>query len=316
MNPLAALYGAAIGFRNSLYDRGMFPVRELEAPVVSVGNIRIGGSGKTPFTIALGEHLKRRVVAFDVLSRGYKRQTTGVKVVDPDGPAPDFGDEPLLIAKRLGVPVIVAGQRYDAGRLGEARFQSQLHLLDDGFQHRELARQFDIVLVDESDLADSLLPTGRLREPVSSLHRADVLVISVQAEAAAYRQFDKPLWRINRTLRVPDVAPRKPVVFCGIAKPERFVADLRANGIDPVCLVQFPDHHRYTRKDVEQLRWAAERNQSDGFITTEKDLMNLGNLADYLTPLSVPILEVELTDADACLDFMFATIAARRKRRS
>lgn len=316
MNPLAALYGAGVGIRNALYDRGMLRTRELEAPVVSVGNIRVGGSGKTPFTMALGELLRRRGVTFDVLSRGYKRQTTGVKVVNPDGPSTDFGDEPLLIAQCLGVPVIVASQRYEAGRLGEARFQSQLHLLDDGFQHRELARQFDIALVDESDLSDSLLPTGRLREPVNSLHRADVLAIPVGAEAAAFRHFDKPLWRTNRTLRVPDVAPRKPVVFCGIARPERFVADLRANAIEPVCLVQFPDHHRYTRKDVEQLRFAAERNGADGFITTQKDLMNLGNLVHQFHTIAVPILKLELSDPDACLDFMFETIAARRKGRS
>lgn len=316
MNPLAALYGGAIASRNALYDRKMMRTRELKAPVVSVGNIRVGGAGKTPFTILLGELLKKRGVVFDVLSRGYKRQTTGVQVVNPDGLAADFGDEPLLIAKRLGVPVIVAGKRYEAGKRGESQFQTRLHLLDDGFQHRQLVRQFDIVLVDEADLADSLLPSGRLREPVSALGRADVLVIPAGQRDEAFEKFGKPIWRVQRKLRIAGPAPRRPVIFCGLAKPEKFVADLRANGVEPVCIVQFPDHHRYTRKDTVQLHWAMERNSADGFFTTEKDLTNLGELVHQFPVIAIPVLEVELFEAERCLDFLMETIAKRQKRRS
>lgn len=316
MNPLSAIYGSAVGIRNALYDRGALNSQELDAPVVSIGNIRVGGAGKTPFTILMGELLKERGIRFDVLSRGYKRQTTGVQVVDPEGSATDFGDEPLLIAKRLPVPVIVASKRVEAGRLGESRFQSQLHLLDDGFQHRQLARQFDIVLLDETDVADSLLPSGRLREPVAALRRADVLVVPAEQSPEAFVRFGKPLWRVQRKLRIVGPVPGRPVVFCGLAKPERFVADLRANGVEPVCVVQFPDHHRYTRKDTEQLRWAMERNGADGFITTQKDLMNLGELVHQLAAISIPILEMELMDAESSVDSMMETIASRQKRRS
>jgi tetraacyldisaccharide 4'-kinase len=316
MNPVSKLYGAGVALRNSFYDRGVLRSHELDVPVVSVGNIRVGGAGKTPFTIKLGGLLKERGIAFDVLSRGYKRQTTGVQVVNANGEASDFGDEPLLIAKRLQVPVIVAGKRYDAGRLGEARFQSQMHLLDDGFQHRQLARQFDIVLVDEADLADSLLPSGRLREPVAALQRADVLVIPADQKRETFSQFGKPLWRVRRELEFVGPVPRRPVVFCGLAKPERFVADLRERGVDPVCVVMFPDHHRYTRKDTEQLRWAMERNGADGFITTQKDLMNLGGLVHQLVAISIPILNVELDESDLCIDFLLQTIASRQKHRS
>ena len=316
MNPLDAIYGGVVAARNALYDRGMVRARELDSPVVSVGNIRVGGAGKTPFTMMLGELLRKRGIVFDVLSRGYKRETTGVQVVNAAGSASDFGDEPLLIAKRLEVPVIVARQRYEAGKLGEARFQSQMHLLDDGFQHRELARQFDIVLVDESDLSDKLLPSGRLREPASSLRRADVLVVPHGPQSERFSEFGKPIWRVERRLYIPKDAPKKPVVFCGLAKPDRFVADLRANGIEPACIVQFPDHHRYTRKDIEQIRWAMGRNGADGFLTTQKDLMNLGDLVHQLTPIAIPILQAELFDAESCVDSMLETIAARRKRRS
>ena len=179
MNPLTGLYGAATALRNALYDRRVLSARRLEQPVVSVGNLSVGGSGKTPFVIALGELLQARGIRFDVLSRGYGRKTRGVLVVDPDGSAADFGDEPLLIARRLGVPVVVGESRYDAGRVGEQRFQPQLHILDDGFQHRSLARDFDIVLMTERDFDDSLLPSGRLREPLSSLRRADTIVLPV-----------------------------------------------------------------------------------------------------------------------------------------
>ena len=316
MNPLSGLYGAAVGLRNSLYDRGVIRSRELEAPVVSIGNIRVGGAGKTPFTIRLGELLKRRGMIFDVLSRGYKRQSTGVQVVNPNGEARDFGDEPLLIAKRLQVPVIVAEKRYEAGRLGEAQFQSQMHLLDDGFQHRQLARQFEIVLLNEADLADSLLPSGRLREPVSSLERADVLVIPADQKRELFSRFGKPLWRIRRELEMPGAVPNRPVVFCGLAKPEGFVGDLRARGVEPSCVVIFPDHHKFTRKDTEQLRWAMERNGADGFITTQKDLMNLGELVRQFAAISIPILNVELEEADLCIDFLLQTIASRQKHRS
>src|SRR3954464_9046390 len=161
--------------RNLVYDAGWFTAR-LQGPVVSVGNISVGGTGKTPFIIYLGEQLKQRGIKFDVLSRGYGRASTGIHVVDASGSARDFGDEPLLITRKLGVPVVVGESRYHAGLVAEQKFGAQLHLLDDGFQHRELHRDLDIVLLGEGDLEDQLLPGGRLREPVSSLGRADVVI--------------------------------------------------------------------------------------------------------------------------------------------
>ena len=178
MNPLSGLYGAGIALRNTLFDRGVLAAHYLERPVVSVGNLSSGGTGKTPFVIALGELLKARGTSFDVLSRGYGRKTRGVLVVDHAGKASDYGDEPLLIARSLGVPVVVGESRYAAGRIAEEKFPTEMHLLDDGFQHRSLARDFDIVLIGEGDFEDRLLPVGRLREPISSLRRADTIVVA------------------------------------------------------------------------------------------------------------------------------------------
>ncbi len=158
MNPLSAMFGAGVAVRNRLYDRKFFAIRKLSRPVVSVGNISVGGSGKTPFVIALGGLLKESGILFDVLSRGYGRSSREVLVVDPDGEPERFGDEPLLIARKLQVPVIVGTDRYEAGRLAEEKFPSKLHLLDDGFQHRKLHRDFDIVLLQAEDLSAPLLP--------------------------------------------------------------------------------------------------------------------------------------------------------------
>src|SRR5271169_603309 len=143
MNPLTRIYAAVSGLRNGLFDRGLLRSQRLARPVVSVGNLSVGGAGKTPFVIALGELLKARGIPFDVLSRGYRRRTHGVLVVDPNGNAADFGDEPLLISRHLEVPVIVGESRYKAGLLAEKKFDSEFHILDDGFQHRSLARDFD-----------------------------------------------------------------------------------------------------------------------------------------------------------------------------
>src|SRR5437588_6801539 len=195
----------------------MLPTKRLEGPVVSVGNLSVGGAGKTPFVILLGELLKARGIRFDVLSRGYGRDSRGVLLVDPGGLPREFGDEPLLIARRLQVPVVVGEDRYQAGRFAEARFGPQMHLLDDGFQHRGLARDFDIVLVTPEDARDSLLPSGRLRESLESLQRADAVVLASGASAEAFPLAGKTVWRVRRGI-VAQSVPARPVVFCGIAR--------------------------------------------------------------------------------------------------
>ncbi|MGA7056796.1 MAG: tetraacyldisaccharide 4'-kinase [Terriglobales bacterium] len=312
MNPLTGIYGAATALRNTLYDRGALSSRRLQQPVVSVGNLSAGGSGKTPFVIALGELLQARGIRFDVLSRGYRRKTRGVLVVEPDGSAADFGDEPLLIARRLGVPVIVGESRYQAGQVAEQKFQPQLHILDDGFQHRSLARDFDIVLVTASDFDDRLLPSGRLREPLSSLTRADAVVLPAGlAVDPALTQ--KPIWRINRELVLPNL-PAAPVVFCGIARPEQFFAQVRAAGIAPAKQVTFRDHHPYPKSDIDRLQAMRNKLGASGFLTTEKDAVNLGSLQVNLEPLAVAQLKLTLEDPTAVVIAILARIAKRKLR--
>src|SRR5256885_11512317 len=212
------VYGAVSGARNLIYDTGWFTAR-LQGPVVSVGNISVGGTGKTPFIIYLGEQLKHRGIKFDVLSRGYGRASRGVHVVDPGGSPRDFGDEPLLIARKLDVPVIVGESRYHAGLVAEQRFGPQLHLLDDGFQHRQLHRDLDIVLLGESDLEDKLLPVGRLREPVSALGRADVVVQGDAKTSAPAAAGAPTLLKTDRTMTVDPERAGSFVAFFGVAPP-------------------------------------------------------------------------------------------------
>jgi len=311
-NPLSAVYGAVVGARNALYDRRWMRSRSLEGTVISVGNISTGGSGKTPFVILLGELLKARGIRFDVLSRGYGRATRGVLLVDPGGLPRDFGDEPLLIARRLQTPVVVGEDRYEAGRFAESRFGAQIHLLDDGFQHRGLARDFEIGLVTPDDARDRLLPAGRLREPLRSLERADAVVLTSGASPESFPLAGKTVWRVRRGIVAQDV-PARPIVFCGIARPQNFLLQLRAAGVDPVAEAFFRDHHAYTEKDIRDLLELRQRSEAGGFLTTEKDAVNLGGYLAALAPLVVVRVKMELADTAHALDTMLRVIEERRR---
>lgn len=312
-NPLSFLYGSVIRARNAAYDRRWLPALSLQGPVISVGNVSSGGSGKTPFVILLGELLQARAIRFDVLSRGYGRASRGVRLVDPGGLPRDFGDEPLLLARRLQAPVVVGEDRYQAGRFAESRFGAQLHLLDDGFQHRRLARDFDIVLVTPEDARDRLLPVGRLREPLSSLHRADAVVLASGASPDAFPLSGKNVWRLRRGI-LPQAIPPRPVVFCGIARPQNFLLQLRAAGVDPVAEAFFRDHHAYTEKDIRDLLELRQRSEGGGFVTTEKDAVNLGGYLAALEPLTVIPVKMELASAANAVDTMLRLIEKRRGR--
>jgi tetraacyldisaccharide 4'-kinase len=312
LNPLSAIYGGVVGTRNALYDQGVLRARRLQGPVISVGNLSAGGSGKTPFVMLLGELLKARGIKFDVLSRGYGRRSKGVRLVDPAGLAQEFGDEPLLIARKLQVPVIVGEDRYEAGRFAESRFGVQLHVLDDGFQHRALARDFDLVLVTPQDAKDQLLPSGRLREPPRALRRADAVVLSSGAAAEAFPAQGKLVWRVRRGI-VPQNIPARPVVFCGIARPQNFVLQLRAANVAPVAEAFYRDHHAYSEKDVHELLALKQRSEAGGFVTTEKDAVNLGGYLSALAPLAVVPVKMDLEGAANAVDTMLHKIEERKR---
>lgn len=313
MKLLSAIYGLAVRAHNQLYDRGLLSGRRLQGPVVSVGNLSLGGSGKTPFVILLGELLKARGLKFDVLSRGYGRQTRGVLLVDPGGSSSTFGDEPLLIGRRLEVPVVLGEDRHRAGVFAEEKFGAQLHLLDDGFQHRALARDFDIVLVTPEDARDRLLPSGRLREPLHSLQRADAVVLTSGASPGSYPLNGKLVWRVLRGI-TPTTVPARPVAFCGIARPQNFMLQLRKAGIEPAAEAVYRDHHAYLETDIRELLALQKKSAADGFVTTEKDAINLGGYFSALQPMAVVPVKMELVDAANAVDTMLRILGERTQR--
>jgi tetraacyldisaccharide 4'-kinase len=306
---------------------GAEQMRRLRFPVVSIGNLSTGGAGKTPLTITLARALTRRSFQVDVLSRGYGRRGQLCARVKPDGTADDFGDEPLLIACEGGIPVYVAEQRFDAGLLAEGdavaisilteETRSVVHLLDDGFQHRQLARDVDILLLDRQDWEDGLLPARNLREPLNAARRAGAIAIpaddrQLEADLRAWG-WEGPVWRLHRKMDVPAVDG--PVIaFCGIARPEQFFAGLEAGGLAIAGRIVFADHHRFTARDVGRLLARAEAAGAAALITTEKDLVRLGKLSSSFPralPLKTAGLRVEIEDEDEAIDWVIARIGAQ-----
>ncbi len=322
--PLVPIYGAALaaqaGVRDALQAAGLARARVLRWPVISVGSVSAGGAGKTPVVIALARLLSARGWAVDVLSRGYGRARGGVERVDvgADDAARRFGDEPVLIAERAEVPVWVGANRTAAGRAAErgastatqkdnARPERHVHILDDGMQHRSLLRQFELAVVTEEDLRDTLLPAGNLREPLAALRRAHALAVREHEVEAVAERLDAlalaemPLWTVRRTLRFPAPlgvfgAGLRPLAFCGLARPENFAAMLTEAGCGIVDTVLFRDHHRYEQKDVTTLVRLAKKLQASGLVTTEKDAVKLSptmrtRLEGEVGPLMVVRLE-------------------------
>jgi tetraacyldisaccharide 4'-kinase len=332
--PLAPLYGAALAMKRRLFQLGWLKQNRLTSPVISVGSVSAGGAGKTPMVLLLARILRHRGYAVRILTRGYKRSSDITSRVEPFDDAAWQGDEPVLLAQRSGVPVFAGADRYQAGVMAEQDEPSEklvVHLLDDGFQHRKLARDVDIVLLTQADVEDTLLPAGNLREPLSAIADADVVVLR-EEEAASLRSVVAGLsgdtrvpaiWVIRRSLSLGeggDVAlPAKPLAFCGIARPGSFTKMLAAQGYEPMDTVIFPDHHAYDDGDIHRLTERARQVEANGFVTTEKDAVKLTPiLHDHLAtvgPIVVARLSVELLDEQESLSQLVAMVGRLDRRR-
>ncbi len=309
--PLELIYASVVRARNARFDR--MPGQRLGWPVVSVGNLSVGGAGKTPLVICLARLLQGAGLRPDVLSRGYGRSRPTAERVDSAGSAERFGDEPLLIARSTGVPVFVGASRYEAGRLAESEIGGQgVHLLDDGFQHRQLARDLEIVAVHRSDLGERLLPAGRLREPIASLQRADVVVLrqedaELEPALRVHVRSECCFWRVRRSLALHSPVQRA-VAFCAIARPDEFFQALTAAGAGLEERVRFRDHYRYTAADIERLAELGRRLGCDAFVITAKDEVKLDAAMrlrlSTVAPLHTAALTVELEDQGAVVAYM------------
>jgi tetraacyldisaccharide 4'-kinase len=307
----------------------------LESTVISVGSVSAGGAGKTPVVLMLAGILRHRGYAVRILTRGYKRNSDTISRVEPFDDARWHGDEPVLLAQRSGVPVYVGADRYQAGVMAEQGEPSEkliVHLLDDGFQHRRLARDIDIVLLTQEDVEDTLLPAGNLREPLEAVAQADIVILR-EEEADSLRTVvnglsspkHKPaIWMIRRRLSLGEggevALPTMPFSFCGIARPGNFTRMLAAHGYEAVETVTFEDHHAYTEADISRLVQAARAVEANGFVTTEKDAVKLTPIMrdrlETLGPIVVGRLCVELLDEKQSLEQLVTMVGRldRRKR--
>jgi len=295
---LSGAYGRMLLMRRAWYARPGRR-RRLEHPVISVGNLSMGGSGKTPVVAALARLLRQRGERPVVLTRGYGRRevTEGVLVVSDRQrvlePVSRSGDEPQLLARALpGVPVLVCADRYIAGLFAERHFGVTVSILDDGFQHLQLERDVDLLLVSPADLDDRVLPSGRLREPLTAARFADAVLVPGTEEEVA--QVAAALGHHNVFRVVPSFAdllsdpPGRVVAFAGIARPERFFNALRSLGYDVARELTFRDHHWYTAADLDTIRTAARETNASLIVTTEKDAVRC-DMDVAVLPMTVSI---------------------------
>lgn len=343
LEPAAWAFAAAGTIRSLLYDRQLLPVARAGVPVVSVGNLSVGGSGKTPLVMWLADRLSALGFRSTIVSRGYggERMTTVIAtaseptrrtiegvdeelhVIDTSSERPTVhwrraADEALLVALRTGCPVVTAVDRARACRIAELAFAPDVILLDDGFQHRSLARTLDIVVVGEHDRAARLLPAGPLRELPAALRRADV-VVSRDESVDGPRLVRRPLGLVSSPSRTAAVEPlaslggRRVLAVAGIANPEEFLAMLGDAGAEVARHVLLSDHHRYRAADLQAIGKAAAG--LDRIVTTEKDLVKLMTFEDRPEPLVALRLGVEVTGAESLIDLVVARCELDAKAR-
>lgn len=350
MSPLATIYGAAARLRRSWYARDPRRARRLSRPVISVGNLRVGGSGKTPVVAAIARLLLEAGERPAILSRGYGRRSQEPVLVVSDGtrvlvPVDASGDEPQMLARALpGVPVVVARERVHAGLKAEGELGATVHILDDGFQHFQLARDVDLLLTSPEDLDDAVLPAGRLREPLATAAVADALLVPDLAAAGPLRaalsllgapadgRTTPPAFGMTphlgnlRTVSGHAVTPSpggRVVAVAGIARPERFVRSLRDAGLDVATTLLFKDHHWYGAEDLAGIARAMQQHDAAAVVTTEKDAARLAPLltsaglaadeAHAASWLYLP-LTVTIDPADAFRSWLLERLAAARTR--
>jgi tetraacyldisaccharide 4'-kinase len=337
---LSAAYGAGASWRRHWYAARPSRRRRLERPVISVGNLTVGGSGKTPIVEAIARLLLSEGERPAILTRGYARPRArrGVTVVsDPVrilATYDDAGDEPLMLARALpGVPVLVGADRAESGQFAEERFAVTVHLLDDGFQHLTLERDVDLLLADVDVLAERVLPAGRLREPIAAARFADAVLVSevrlkpdaTTARATTARKATSEpeqvagelgvstAFGVKRTLGDPPGIGKDQLVFAvaGIARPERFFDDLRAAGWHVAGTLSFADHHRFTRADVDRIHAQATAAGAEIVLTTAKDAVRLDAIEGGGEVAAVP-LTARVEPAERFREWLMARVRRAR----
>jgi tetraacyldisaccharide 4'-kinase len=327
LRPGAALYSAAVSLRAWLYKKGLLKTIKVTPRVISIGNLTLGGAGKTPFTMKVAELLRAQNLSVAILCRGYKRRSglgRTIKLVS-DGrkvftDVSQSGDEAQLLAQRMSnVSVVVGSPKWRAARWIESHLAVDWIVLDDGFQHLKLSRDRNILLLDAERPFDNgeVIPLGRLREPPPAVQRADIVVL-VKSGNSMPEQSSPERWKAlcpsielfsahrnclgvsmtgSRAIRpVNEIEGKKLVAFCGIARPEQFFCDLRGHQLTVAQTLVFPDHHRYRPSDTRRIIFRASQCRAEALITTAKDAMNLPPRAFGNWPCFVFEIEMKMND--------------------
>jgi tetraacyldisaccharide 4'-kinase len=302
MSPLGAVYGGVARLRRSWYARRPASRTRLSRPVVSIGNLVTGGSGKTPVVAAVCAVLARHGHRPAILSRGYGRFRRAPDVVivtegmEPLVPVEQSGDEPQMLARDIrGVPIVVGANRSRTGQVAIDRFGCSVLVLDDGFQHLRLERTIDLLVLSSADLAEKLLPSGRLREPLSAAQVADAVLVygdAAEAQEVARRVGVEQSFCVTRRylplLTLHGVLPpadKRVAAVAAIARPDRFFDGVRTQGLDVVRELAFPDHHWFTAADVRRIEAQVREAGASAIVTTAKDAVRL---QQHRTGLTLP----------------------------
>ncbi len=330
--PLSSIYGYALKIRNKGYDKGSKAVTAVSVPVISVGNISAGGTGKTPFTAFLVNEIIKLGLKPAIVSRGYKRKSKGTVVVS-NGKSllvsvAEAGDEMYMLADELKVPAVVGEAKSKAALTAAELFNPDCIVIDDGFQHRALKRDLDIVLVDRKTCEDQrLIPYGRLREPLSSLSRADIIcLVDLDAHHGLeiLRQFpNKHFIAVELKARnfvsvfshKEPLTPSEVVAVSGIANPSRFTNSLASKGIRILKSFTFPDHHNYSESEVKNIISFCRQSNCQSIVTTAKDAVKIKFFSSlFAAPhpeLLVLKLEVEMEDKSILTDALLKILESK-----
>lgn len=329
--PLSWLYRTVIWIRNYCYTSGIFKQKRLPCTVISIGNIVAGGTGKTPAVAAIAKQLRNQGFQVAILLRGYKRHSSEEITVVSDGKnrlcsREKSGDEADMLARQLpNIPIIVGKQRYLTGKTALDRCKSDVLILDDGFQHRQLARDVDILTIDATQPygTGALLPIGTLREPKTAIQRADIILLTrtdaidtVDSKAELKQLAPKTpilesahqptsLYWLNQTdehsiMPIENLTGKRLLAVCGIGNPDAFVATLEKYNPEAVELLAFPDHHVYTESDLQKIHEQKQQCEAEWVITTQKDEQKLASLFTEL-PIVVLAIELVITDREGVL---------------
>lgn len=322
LKPLGWIYGLIIYVRNIFYDKGILPIASFPVPVISVGNITVGGTGKTPFVISLAKLLQENGYRIGIVTRGYRRKSRG-QVIVSDGKrvleSPLLtGDEPYLVARQCSGAVIIAdADRVRAVRTAVERYHCELIIADDAFQHRRLGRDRDILLWDPAldPAREHLLPAGNLREPLKGVNRAWRIVIprreqvpepirrffgrsapqipldAAPLDVTTIRRYDS-----QQAVKTSMLRDQRVLAFCGLGNPDQFFETVRELPVSEIETLSFPDHHRYTGAELEDIINIADLKACSYMITTEKDTANLPSEKRSILRLLILGIRLRISD--------------------